>query len=98
MPLLIIKNKKIKKPQERGLVLLVICGSVWFLLNGFHGLCVARLWSCGGELFLASGFLVRNLGVHGAGEERKKENLKKKKEVKRKTKRNDQEKKEKKLN
>lgn len=97
MPLLIIKNKKIKKPQERGLVLLVICGSVWFLLNGFHGLCVARLWSCGGELFLASGFLVRNLGVHGAGEERKKENLKKK-EVKRKTKRNDQEKKEKKLN
>lgn len=76
-------------------MLLVICGSVWFLLNGFHGLCVARLWSCGGELFLASGFLVRNLGVHGAGEERKKENLKKKKEVKRKTKRNDQEKKEK---
>lgn len=95
MALLIIKNKKIKKPQERGLVLLVICGSVWFLLNGFHGLCVVRLWSCGGELFLASGFLVRNLGVHGAGEERKKENLKKKKEVKRKTKRNDQEKKEK---
>ena len=45
-------------------MILVICGSVWFLLNGFHGLCVARLWSCGGELFLAGGFLVRNLGVH----------------------------------